>query len=169
MSVSTAHTYDWTKKLPTAVMGRPQSIGQMLKYAFWSVYTPLHPLVRSTAQFLGLRSNHFAPDESPGRQPYLIGHLAPGVTPESFAMYLVGKGFGNHFIAWRDRGEIVSLRKAEGFVYQYHVRVFVDGEVRGHYEYTPECYPIKHLWVIDQEARRDDFLEMFGDKIVPAV
>jgi hypothetical protein len=52
------------------------------------------------------------------------------------------------------------------FKHQYHLRVFKDGEVRGHYEYTPECHPIWHLQKVGQEPRREELLGFLGDWIV---
>ena len=77
------------------------------------------------------------------------------------------KGYGNHFVAWREKGEVVSLRYTTDFAYQYHLRVFEDGEVRGHFEYTPECYPISHMKMVGLEDRRHIFFEHLEDKIVP--
>src|SRR6185437_14085319 len=80
-----------------------------------------------------------------GRQEYLLGKLAAGKSLDDFLAYLAAQGFGNNFIAHRDEGQVLSLRRLEDFEWQYHLRIFKDGEVRGHYEYTPEAHPIKHL------------------------
>ena len=67
-----------------------------------------------------------------GRQNYLLGKLAPGESIESFVEFLLDKGFGNHFVAFDDEGQVASLRYTPDFKHQYHVRIFKDGEVRGH-------------------------------------
>jgi len=98
-----------------------------------------------------------------GRQEYLLGKLAAGKSLDDFLAYLAAQGFGNNFIAHRDEGQVLSLRRLEDFEWQYHLRIFKDGEVRGHYEYTPEAHPIKHFREIRMEARREDFLHFLGD------
>jgi hypothetical protein len=97
-----------------------------------------------------------------------MGTLNPSRSVREFVTFLVGQGFGNHFIAWRDTDELVSLRKTVGFRYQYHVRVFEDGEVRCHYEYTPEYRPFRHLIQIGFEDRTPEFMEILRDWIVPS-
>jgi hypothetical protein len=91
--------------------------------------------------------------------------VAPHLTIEAFVLQLIEKGYGNHFVAWKDEGEVASLRYVENFVWQYHIRIFEDREVRTHYEYTPECRPISHLKGRAQQERREDFLKMLGDSI----
>src|SRR3989344_2482418 len=74
-----------------------------------------------------------------GRQRFHIGYLAPGRTLEELKQHLHSKwGFGNHFVAWGDDDQVLSWRKLMDFNHQYHLRVFKDGEIRGHFEYTPE-------------------------------
>jgi predicted hydrolase (HD superfamily) len=104
-----------------------------------------------------------------GRQSYVLGHLTEGRTVEDFLDYLKTKDFLNHFIAWKDDGEIVSVRRLVDFERQYHLRVFIDGEVRGHYEYTPESHPIWHMKEVGQENSREDFLDFLGDWVIPVV
>ena len=155
---------EWVKTVPASQMVFPDTFFDRIKYMFWRIYTPLHPLVRDTALKLGLSSQS---DTYPqGRQPYVLGTLPQGVSVQEFVTRMIAKGFGNHFVAWEDRGQLVSLRLVDDFKYQYHLRVFEDGEVRGHYEYTPECHPIAHLKGDDFEPRREKFLEFLGDDIV---
>lgn len=70
-------------------------------------------------------------------------------------------------MAFVDPGEEFGMRKLcpVDYRYQYHVRVFKDGEVRGHYEKTPEDYPLDHLNEVDFQNRQDDFYAMFGELI----
>jgi hypothetical protein len=149
------------KDLPYSKMVFPKAVAGRLKYGFWRVYTPLHPIVRNCALALHI----VAPPAE--RQNFLIGRIAPGISVNEIVNFLISQGYGNHFIAWEDTGQVVSLRRVVGFERQYHVRIFEDGEIRGHYEYTPECYPILHYKAVDQEPRRDDFLQLFGDRIIP--
>ena len=102
-----------------------------------------------------------------GRQPYHIGWLAPGKTLEELEKHLHNEwGFGNHFVAWKDNGQVLSWRKLENFDNQYHIRVFKDGEIRGHYEYTPESRPIEHFTEINEQPRFEDFKKFLEDYAV---
>ena len=99
-----------------------------------------------------------------GRQKYHVGWLAPGKTLEELKNHLHGKwGFGNHFIAWVDKGQVLSWRKLTDFQDQYHLRVFSDGEIRGHFEFTPEAHPIEHFEEKGEKECRKDFLKFLGD------
>jgi len=101
------------------------------------------------------------------RQKYHIGWFAPGKTLEELKLHLHSKwGFGNHFIAWTDSGQVLSWRKLTDFEDQYHLRVFSDGEIRGHFEFTPEAHPIEHLLEKGEIDRREDFFNFLGDFIV---
>ena len=79
----------------------------------------MHPFVRDCALALGLVHHT-------GRQDFLLGILAPDISLKDAVNYLVEKGYGNHFIAWKDDGELVSLRQVVSFEYQYHIRIFYD-------------------------------------------
>lgn len=127
----------------------------------WHFLTPVFPAVQQLFLRLHLVKHR-------GRQPFLLGHLASGRTAERLKRFLTQKGFGNHFIAWRDSGQILSLRKRLNFNEQYHIRIFEDGEIRGHFEETPEGHPLKHLLEIGETDRREDFLNFLGDWIIPA-
>lgn len=147
----------------------PPSLLQRIKYFLWRLYTPIHPHVRDSLTALGVMSSSAKARRWGMRQPFLLGTIAPHETPRTVVEHLAKQGFGNHFVAWEDDGEVVSLRYAENFEYQYHVRIFKDGEVRAHYEYTPECHPIKHYYRRGCfEPRREEFLRMLGSTIVPA-
>ncbi|RJQ35165.1 hypothetical protein C4568_01600 [Candidatus Parcubacteria bacterium] len=149
----------WLRELPSSQMVYPRQLHHRIKYLFWRVYTPYHPFLRDTALALGIVKHE-------GRQNFLLGHITPEAIPE-FIARCVERGYGNHFVAWNDDGQLASLRIVEDFERQYHLRIFEDGEVRGHYEYTPECYPILHLREIGLEDRRHIFNEHIGDLITP--
>lgn len=156
----------WVKGLPASRMVYPRQLAERTKYAFWSLYTPIHPAVRNAAESIGIKRERFVVPEKKGRQRYLLGTIAPGQSVREFISHCVERGYGNHFVAWRDEGEIVSLRYVENFTHQYHLRIFQDGEVRGHYEYTPESYPIRHIRAVGQQDRRHVFYEHLGDRIL---
>jgi hypothetical protein len=149
----------WLRNLPYSAMVYPESLWDRSKYVFWRLYTPYHPFVRDMALALGIVWHE-------GRQDFLLGTIAPHLSVKEFISHLLHHGYGNHFVAWKDDGEIVSLRYVENFATQYHIRVFKDREVRAHYEYTPECYPISHMREVNMEPRRDEFLKLLGDTII---
>lgn len=151
---------EWVQTLPSSEMVYPEAFKHRIKYYLWRVYGPYHPTVRDGVIALRLVKNH-------GRQPHLIGTIAPGHSVEDVAAHLVAQGYAFHRVAWEDSGEVVSLRRVENFTHQYHLRIFEDGEVRGHYEYTPECYPLLHLWDFGREERRDAFLKVLGEYVTP--
>ena len=150
----------WRHILPHSKLIYPTEPFDRIKYYFWRFYTPLHPVFRNILVTLRI-VHHY------GRQEFLIGIVAPNESLESVAIHLVAQGFGNDFVAWRDEGEVVSLRKVIDFKHQYHIRLFYDGEVRGHYEYTPEASPFLHLEEVDFFDKREDFLAVLGELVVP--
>lgn len=149
----------WAKTLPPSRMVYPDGFVPRLKYFMWRAYTPFHPFFRDL--LLALRIIQHSTD----RQDFLLGKIAPQQTMRGFISFLIEKGYGNHFVAWKDDGEVMSLRFVKDFVYQYHLRIFEDGEVRGHYEYTPESHPILHLQEKYMSERRSEFLQLLGDRI----
>ena len=149
----------WKKSLPDSEIIMPDNLPDKAKYIFWRLFTPLHPFFRDNLLWLGLIKHE-------GRQNFLIGHIAPNYTLEDVVEFLVGKGYGNHFIAWVDDGELVGLRYVPNFSTQYHIRFFHDGEIRGHYEYTPECYPILHMRDVGMKNCNEEFLKLLGDFVV---
>jgi len=165
-----SHKEQWIKDLPYSRMIYPTARRDKAKYWFWKVYTPFHPLVRDFSYFLGIGkmiARRFVPEMAEtGRQNFLIGSLIPERSAEELAGYLVSQGFGNHFVAWRDTDEIVSLRRMVDFKNQYHLRIFEDREIRGHYEYTPECHAIRHLIRIGFEDRTEEFQELLKDWVI---
>lgn len=149
----------WVKTLPASKMVFPDTLPEQIKYVFWRLYTPVHPVLRDMLLSLGIVHHT-------GRQNFLIGKLAPGQTLRDFASYLVSLGYGNHFIAWVDQGEVVGLRYVTDFQHQYHIRLFEDGEIRAHYEYTPECNPILHVKAVNQIDCRDEIKKLIGDRMI---
>jgi hypothetical protein len=147
-------------RIPDSVLPFPDGLWNQVKYVFWKAITPGY--LWGLNLLLDLHILHHE-----GRQNFVLGKLASGRKMEDFIQYLHFKGYFNHFIAWEDDGQIISLRKLENFEWQYHLRVFKDGEVRGHYEYTPESHPKLHLKEIGMEERREVFLNNLGDWITP--
>ena len=104
----------------------------------------------------------------PGRQRFHIGWLRPDRTPDEFMHHLQDIGFHNHSLAWVDEEEYFGLRinDPEKRDFQYHIRLFNDGEIRGHYEWTTEASWYKHFHEIGMEQRKDEFIKFLGDWIV---
>lgn len=102
-----------------------------------------------------------------GRQKYPVGWLAQEKTLEDLKNHLHEKwGFGNHFIAWVDEDQVLSWRKLTDFQDQYHLRVYKDGEICGHFEFTPEAHPLEHLEEKGEKEMKKDFLEFLGEFVV---
>lgn len=130
-----------------------------VKAFVWACIAPVFPYLRNGLVKLGVLRHNF-------RQPFLIGWLATGRSIEGLRQHLASQGFANHFIAWIDRDETLGIRKLVDFHKQYHLRVFKDNEVRGHYEWTPESRPFDHFFEVGMEERREEFLRFLGDWIV---
>ena len=121
--------------------------------------TPIFPYLRDGLLSLGILHHE-------GRQRYPLGWIPRGRSINELVEYLAQKGFENHFIAWVDTDEVVSLRKLSNFHWQYHVRIYRDGEIRGHYELTPEAHPIAHFKERGMESRREEFLGFLDEWVV---
>lgn len=134
--------------------------GEKLKQKIWRFVYKFFP----TWQKMLLKL-HFIWHQN-GRQRFHIGYLAPGKTLLDLKNHLHDKwGFGNHFVAWTDEGQVLSWRKLKDFNHQYHIRIFSDGEIRGHYEYTPEGHPLDHFDEKGEEFHRNEFFKFLGNFI----
>ncbi|MEI7810050.1 MAG: hypothetical protein WCI41_00635 [bacterium] len=129
-----------------------------IKHNFWkSIYRFFIPIQKKLLH-LGVVKH------SDERQRYLLGWLTQGKTLEDLKKHLDEKwNFGNNIVAWVDHGQVLGWRKLIDFHHQYHLRVFKDGEIRGHFEYTPEARPWAHFLEKGEEERRGDFLGFLGD------
>ena len=117
----------------------------------WRFWAPIHPYIRNFLLY-----SHVV--HHCGRQRYHLGYLKEGKTVRDLKKNLRRKRFWTCHITWIDNNEVLNLRRFHGFQYQYHLRIFKDGEIRGHYERTPESHPIEHMKEIGMETRREDFL-----------
>jgi hypothetical protein len=149
------------RSIPDSILPYPKGAWNRTKYVFWRVITPFHTKGRDILTHIGILNHNF-------RQNFVLGKMAPEKKVEDLLKYLEVHGYGNHFIAWIDPEEAVSVRKLETFERQWHLRVFSDGEVRGHYEYTPEAHPYWHMVENGIEDRRQDFMDLLGDWIIPS-
>ena len=154
---------DCEAAIRVSMLPYPESAWKRAKYKVWKVIYPIHPHVRDGLLAIGL--NLFREKR---RQRFVLGHMVPRKDIGEFLAHLERQGFGNHFIPCEDNGQIISLRRPAGFEWQYRSMIFKDGEVRAHYEPTPECFPVRHLLARGQLPRREEFLNFCGDWITPA-
>jgi hypothetical protein len=104
---------------------------------WWKIIYFIYPPILRILEKLGFHK---------GRQLYLIGILDKNkISPKNFEEYLKDLGYEKAILAWKDDGEIFSLRKINNYNFQYHIRLFDNDEIRCHYEYSSEANPIKHV------------------------
>lgn len=112
---------------------------EKIKNIFWSAIEPLFPTMRDIWIWLGFMT-------PPPRQNFHYGYVKPEITISDVRNLLKKNGFDHDYIAWVDPGEVLNMRKVVNIIYQYHLRLFNDGEIRGHHEYTGESHCFKHLF-----------------------
>jgi hypothetical protein len=98
-----------------------------------------------------------------GRQPYLLGYLRSNCDLNELREYLTSKGFEDAILTWKDEGEVLNMRKIDETVYQFHLRIFDDSEVRVHYEFSSEGSPLKHIRESCFEKRSENFKVLLVD------
>lgn len=115
---------------------------------------PIWPLLRVVAIKIKII------DDIKERQRFEIGFLKDGFNIKEVEKHLASLGFFKEKMAFKDPDEILGMRKLdeENKTFQYHLRIYRDGEVRGHYEKTPEDFPIDHFKEIGFEDRKEYFL-----------
>lgn len=128
---------------------------QKIKIIFFKIIEPIFPYVRDGLLFCRIIWHY-------GRQRYHIGYLDKSKNVNDLVHHLRAHGFHKNKIAWKDDGEILGMRRLDGFHFCYHVRLFVDGEIRGHYEYTVESSVSKHMREIGMEQRAAEFQEFLS-------
>lgn len=100
------------------------------------------------------------------RQKYFLGHLNANYNKDNFIAFLAAQGFERAKIAWRDPGEVLSMRKIHRDIFQYHIRLFIDGEIRAHYEYSPESHPLDHFFEVRFDPETEFFKRLLGDYLI---
>ena len=126
--------------------------------SFWNFAYKVWPSCIRTAEILGFHGF---------RQHYLLGHLNSHYNKENFEQFLLGAGFEPTVIAWCDPGEVLSVRRIDKGIFQHNVRLFIDGEIRAHYEYSPESHPIDHFWEALFEPETEFFKKLLGEYLIP--
>lgn len=124
---------------------------------FWKVIYIIWPPVLRLIEFLKIHNS---------RQKYLLGHISSNNNKETLTKLLLDQGFELDIIALRDPGQVLGMRKLDTPLYQYHIRLFEDGEIRGHYEYSPEAKPIAHSFETGIEPRKDFFEKFLVEYLV---
>ena len=125
---------------------------------FWSLFYKVWPPCTRALEALGFH-NH--------RQRYLLGRIGTRYGREDLKCFLTEKGFEHAILAWQDPGEVLSMRRVKDRIFQYHIRLFIDGEIRAHYEYSPEAHTFKHFFEHHFEPETEFFLNLFGEYLVP--
>ncbi len=98
------------------------------------------------------------------RQSYPIGWLAEGKGLEDLRIYLHREwGFGGNFDSFIEKSEVLNWRKLTEDGKQYHLRVYEDGEIRGHLEMSPEKNKISYALGGGKSDAREEFLKFLGD------
>jgi hypothetical protein len=107
---------------------------------------PIFPFLQKVVQSVGIMREAPTLEGAHRRQPYLIRMMRPDETTEILITRLESVGFSLHDIALNDPGQLVSMRRLDEKYpdRQFHIRIFNDGEIRGHYELTPEDHPMDH-------------------------
>ena len=158
----------WLRTIPYSKIEYPDSTARLVRIGFWQAYMPLHYLLRNSLVAFNVFEH--------GKPKDFLGKIALHSSMREFVEFLVKRGYGNHFVSWKSKGEVVSLRYVENFANQYHIRIFKDGSVCGHYEYTPESHPFLHtkkflfmklgIKEIGIENRPEYFYGLLGDLII---
>jgi hypothetical protein len=120
---------------------------------FWKIIYVIWPPVLRLIEFLKIHNS---------RQKFILGKLSSNQNKETFTKLLLDQGFEFDTIALRDPGQIIGMRKLDTPLYQYHIRLFEDGEIRGHYEYSPEKRPVAHTFEAGIEPRKDYFEKLLA-------
>jgi hypothetical protein len=127
---------------------------------FWNVVYVIYPKFLRLLEKTGMHST---------RQDFLIGSFNAELKVSDLETHLISQEYHLGVLSWKDPGEILNLRKLDGKLYQYHIRVFDDGEVRAHYEYSSESRPLQHVLESHFEPRHEYFQELLGEYLIPVV
>lgn len=130
-----------------------------MKRTFFNILLPFLMPLRDVAIRLGIIKHS-------GRQRFPVGFIARNVTKENVQQRLASLAFEGESCAWVDDGQLLSMRRREND-FQYHIRLFDDGEVRAHYELAVDCHPLSHLIEKVFEPRTKEVRKFFGDLLEP--
>jgi hypothetical protein len=125
-----------------------------IKKYIWKFNYAIYAHLRDFILFVGLWKHS-------ARQNFPIGFVKDGVKTDTIINILKTNRFENSICSWIDDNEILSMRRLDD-KRQHHVRLFSDGELRGHYEFSPEGAPIKHLLGIGFQQSKQYFEDIFN-------
>lgn len=100
------------------------------------------------------------------RQDFLLGFKNKKYSSTDLKNFLLQQGFSTAVLAWKDPGEVFGLRLIDKKVFQHHIRLFSDGEIRGHYEYSSEGNSFGHIFNVGFRDDRDFFKSLLGDYLI---
>ncbi len=103
---------------------------------FWRFIYKTYPPCLRILERLGMHAK---------RQNFVQGFLINSVSIDDVKQFLLNTGFEEVILAWKDSQEVLSMRKIDAQIFQYHLRIYADKEVRGHYEFSPEGKPWGHI------------------------
>ena len=98
-----------------------------------------------------------------GRQNYHLGYIKKDCSIEDVKTFLKKQGFEPATLAWKDSDEVLSMRKPHNKQFQYHIRAYNDKEMRGHYEYSSEGNPFKHIFESHFTPEQEFFILLMKD------
>ena len=125
--------------------------------AAWKIVYATYPKLLRVLETLRIHS---------GRQPFPLGRLNPAYQPSDLYQHLVNQGFEPAMLAWRDSDELFGVRKIDKHLYQWHIRLHTDGEIRGHYEYSSEGNPFGHIFESAFRPDVENLKSFLGDYLV---
>jgi hypothetical protein len=121
---------------------------------FWKLVYKVYPPVLRILEKVGVHK---------GRQDFHIGSLKEDINISNVFNYLSENGFEDAVLAWKDTGDVLNMRRIDNKIYQYHLRIFNDNEVKGHYEYSSEGNPLGHIFEKHFEASIDFFNSLLAN------
>lgn len=121
---------------------------------FWKIVYKIYPPFLRVLEKIGVHKK---------RQKFFIGKLRGNVSFENFKKFLFSENFESAILAWKDPHEILSLRKIDSKVFQYHLRLYSDREITGHYEYSSEGNPWRHIVETVFEPKEEYFKKLLAD------
>jgi len=75
---------------------------------------------------------------------YLFNVMMDPCVVCKFYELLIPLGYQYNYLSYQERGQVMNVRKLTG-VKQFHLRLYDDGAVHGHYELNYEFFPNGHL------------------------
>ena len=127
------------------------------RIAFRECCYALFPLARGLYRLCGFRFDCV---------DFKQGELKEDITFRQFMQYLDALGFEKNPMAWNFNNEVLNVRKRFKSGTQFHIRVFKDRTVNGHYEYSPEYAPVWHWYQRMLEPRREEFRRILGNFLI---